>query len=65
MEEPIRPEQIKAFRAMTPQQKVEMVAKLWYAAREMKAAYLRDIHPDWSEAEVQEAVRQYCLRART
>ena len=49
--------------AMTPAQKLDAAARLYWGARELKAAWLRSQHPEWAEAEVQKAVREAFLYA--
>jgi len=46
------------IRAMTPEQKVRAVEALYRMAWDLKAAWLRTLHPEWPEAEVQEEVRR-------
>lgn len=53
------------FRRMTPAEKIAVADRLYWSARELKAAGFRTAHPDWSEEQVQEAVRQAFMRART
>jgi len=50
---------------MTPEQKLMIAANLYHAARALKSAGLRDQHPDWSEKEIQEKVREIFLYATT
>ena len=45
------PEQIKALRAMTGEERLEAAERLYWSARKMKAAGLRCQHPDWPEHE--------------
>ncbi|HEY7611133.1 MAG TPA: hypothetical protein VIF14_18040 [Alphaproteobacteria bacterium] len=59
------PEEIRILRAMTPEQKLKAAERLYWTARSLKAAWLRQQHPDWSEAEVQRKVREIFLNART
>jgi hypothetical protein len=59
------PEERRILRAMTPAQKLRAAARLYQSARRLKAAALRAQHPEWSEAEIQEAVREIFLRARS
>ena len=59
------PEELRILRAMTPEQKLRAVERLYLTARALKAAWLRDQHPDWSEDDVQRAVRGIFLNART
>ena len=51
-------------RALTPEQKLETAMRLYWSARELKAAALRSFHPDWSEEKIQKAVRHAFLIAR-
>jgi hypothetical protein len=46
---------------MSPEEKVRASEALRTAAWALKAAWLRGLHPDWTEAQVQEAVHQ-CFR---
>lgn len=59
------PEQIAIFKAMTPDQKWKAARDLYWTVRKHKAAYLRSIHPEWSEERLQEEVRNIFLRARS
>lgn len=59
------PEQREIYRKMTPEQKLIEAERLYFAARALKAAWLRTLHPDWSEAQVQNEVRRIFLLART
>jgi hypothetical protein len=52
------PEQIKILQAMTPAQKLKSMSSLYWGARRLKAAWLRDQHPDWSEERIQKEVRE-------
>ncbi len=58
-------EYIRTLRAMTPEQKLLATASLNDLARELKAAGLRGQHPEWSEEQIQTAVREMFLNART
>ena len=55
----------KIIRAMTPAQKLAAAEDLYWSARAIKAAGLRAQHPDWTEEEVQRAVREAFLYARS
>jgi hypothetical protein len=59
------PEHIRILRAMTPAQKLEAATRLYWAARDLKAAALRRQHPDWSEDEIKRKVREIFLLARS
>ena len=59
------PEQIKAFRRMSAEQKFDVAASLYWTAREMKAAHLRDKHPEWSADRLEQEVRLCVNHARS
>lgn len=46
---------------MSPEEKLRVSEALRVAAWDLKAGWLRGLHSDWSELQVQEAVRQ-CFR---
>jgi hypothetical protein len=50
---------------MTPEQKLRLVLRLYYDARELKASALRVQHPDWPEETIEAKVRGIFLRARS
>ena len=49
----------------TPEQKLFLSLKLYYAAKELKTAALKKFHPELSEAEIKEKVREIFLYARS
>jgi Rv0078B-related antitoxin len=53
------------LQAMTPAQKLRAAERLYYSARELKAAALRAEHPDWTEEAIRRAVREIFLYARS
>lgn len=53
--------QVEIFRRMTPEQKLRAAERLYWSARELKAAWLRQQHPGWNDAEVEKAVRDAFL----
>ena len=55
----------KILQAMSPAQKLRAAERLYYSARQLKAAALRAKHPDWTDEAVSEAVRQIFLYARS
>ncbi|MCX5904802.1 MAG: hypothetical protein NTV89_15340 [Proteobacteria bacterium] len=61
----MNPEQIKAFKSMTSAMKLRLAESLYYSARTLKEAGLRAQHPDWSEAQIKQKVREIFLYART
>jgi len=63
--EEMHPEQVKAYKKMTPAQRLAIAAQLWHEARQLKSAYLKQQHPDWSDEKIKETVREIFLYART
>lgn len=57
--------QDKIVRKMTPSQKLRASAMLYHSARRLKAAWLRKLHPDWPEQQIEAAVRKAFTNART
>ena len=58
-------EQIESFRRMPPERRLALAEELYWSARELKAAWLRAQHPDWSEAQVAREVTRIFLHARS
>ena len=56
-------EQVKIFRAMSPARKLNLAGQFHYAARKLKDRGLRALHPDWSNAQIEERVREIFLYA--
>ena len=65
MSENLHPEQIKALRRMTPAKRVEIGLQFIRAMRRLKASALRAQHPEWTRAQLAEALRRFTLHART
>jgi hypothetical protein len=64
-DEQTSPEQIESFRRMPPERRLALAEQLYWSARELKAAWLRAQHPDWSEAQVSREVTRVFLHARS
>ena len=60
----MHPEQIKIYRLMTPAQKLDVSLKLYHSAKALKAAALKQQHPDWSAEEIKKKVTEIFLYAR-
>ena len=60
-DEPMHPLQIRAYRKMTPAEKLDRMAELHAGACALFAAGVRMRHPDWSEEEVRREVRAAIL----
>jgi hypothetical protein len=50
---------------MTSEQRLQLAERLYWEARELKAAGVRMQHPDWSEEQVKAEVRRIFIHART
>lgn len=50
---------------MTPAERLQQSTRLYWAARRLRAAYERSLHPDWSDREISDEVRRVFLRAGT
>lgn len=59
----LHPEQVKALRKMSLQQRLELSLGAIEAMRGLRGAVLRAEHPDWSEQEIAEALRDFILNA--
>jgi len=57
-------EHIKILKKMSPQQKLEASLNLYYSARKLKAAWLRQTHTEWSEEQIEQAVTEAFTNAR-
>ena len=65
MNEPLTPEYIETLRRMSGEQKLKTAFQLYWGARRLKAARLRQEHPEWSEEQVQARVREIFMYARS
>jgi hypothetical protein len=54
----LTPEYIATLRRMTGAQKLRTAFQLYWGARKIKAARMRQQHPDWSEEQVQQRVKE-------
>ncbi len=54
----LTPEYIATLRRMTGAQKLRTAFQLYWGARKIKAARMRQQHPEWSEEQVQQRVKE-------
>ncbi|MBL9116191.1 MAG: hypothetical protein JNJ83_14385 [Verrucomicrobiaceae bacterium] len=54
----LTPEYIATLRRLTGEQKLRTSFQLYWGARKLKAARVREQHPDWSEVQVQQRVKE-------
>lgn len=65
MESELTPEYIATLRRMSGAQKLRTASQLYWGARKIKAARLRQQHPAWTEAQVQQRVKEIFMHATT
>jgi hypothetical protein len=58
-------EQIAALRAIPGETRLRLAEQLYWCARKIKTAGIRDQHPDWPEERVNAEVTKIFLHART
>lgn len=61
----LTPEYLDALRRLGGAEKLRAAAALYWTARRVKAARLRQQHPEWTEGEVQQRVKEIFLHAVT
>ncbi len=61
----LTPEYIATLRRMTGAQKLRTAFQMYWSARRLKAARLRQQHPDWTEEQVQQRVKEIFMYAVT
>jgi hypothetical protein len=65
MDSALTPEYIATLRRMTGAEKLRAASNLYWTARKVKAAGLRHLHPDWTEEQIQQRVKEIFLYAVT
>jgi hypothetical protein len=65
MEPEFTPEYVAVLRRMTGEQKLRAAFALYWSARNIKAAAFRDQHPDWTDEQIQQRVKEIFLHAVT
>ena len=61
----LTPEYVASLRRMTGEQKWRTAFGLYWSARKLKAAAVRDQHPEWSDAQVEQRVKEIFMYAVT
>ncbi len=64
-DEQASPEQLAIFGRMTPERRLSLAEQLYCSARDLKAAWLRTEHADWSEEQIAREVTRLFAHART
>lgn len=65
MAEKLTPEYVATLRRMTGEEKWRAAFALYWAARDLKAAAIREQNPGWSEEQVQARVNEMFMNAIT
>ena len=61
----LHPEQIRIWKGMSPREKLQIANSLYWSARETKAGWLRQIHPSWTEEQIEKTIQDIFLHATT
>jgi hypothetical protein len=56
--------QLERFRQMTPGERWRAARSLYWSMRRLKEAYLRQLHPDWTEERVLAEVKRAFMHVR-
>lgn len=57
-------EQTARFQTMTPEERWQAAMRLYWSMRKLKASYVRAQHPEWSDEEVDLAVKRAFTNVR-
>lgn len=63
--EPQAIDQTEILKRLSPAQRYKAGRQLYWTLRRHKHAFLRSLHPDWSEAELDAEVRRIFANARS
>lgn len=61
----LTPEYVATLRRMTGEEKLAAASAIYWSARRLKAAALREQHPDWTEERIEQKVSEIFLHARS
>jgi hypothetical protein len=64
-DEQTSPEQFAILRAMPGERRLKLAEQLYWSARKLKVAGVRNQHPDWPEEKVIAEVNRIFLHARS
>ena len=65
MADHVSPEYRESLRRLSGEQKLRTSFSLYWDARRLKAARLREQHPDWTEAQIEQRVKEIFMYAVT
>ncbi|HEV2692724.1 MAG TPA: hypothetical protein VG347_07475 [Verrucomicrobiae bacterium] len=63
-DEQVSPIQIELYRRMSPGRRLELAEQMYWSARRMKAAWLKSLHADWTDEQVNAEVTRNFSNAR-
>jgi hypothetical protein len=61
----LTPEYVAVLRRMSGEEKWRAAFRLYWSARRLKEAALRERYPDWTEEQVRQRVKEIFLHARS
>jgi hypothetical protein len=61
----LTPEYVATLQRLSGEQKLRTATAMYWSARKLKAARVRELHPDWTEEQVQEEVKRIFMHATT
>ena len=64
-DEQTMPKQYEAYRRMTPEKRLQIAERMYWSARRLKTAWLREQHPDWTDQEIAREVTRIFTHARS
>ncbi|MEM1082683.1 MAG: hypothetical protein AAGI48_01055 [Verrucomicrobiota bacterium] len=65
MAENLSPEYRESLRRTSGEQKLRTAFALYWEARRLKAARLRQLHPDWSDERIDQQLKEIFMHAVT
>ncbi len=65
VDEQMSPEQVEVYRRMPPERRLALAERLYWTARSLKTAWVRQCHTDWTDAQVAREVTRIFANART
>lgn len=57
--------QLACIKRLSPDEKLRLSEKMYFEARRLKADWLRQLHPEWSDEQVKCKVREIFVNARS
>jgi hypothetical protein len=61
----MHPEQKRIYQLMNPAQKLQVALRYYHSARQLKESFLRSLHPNLTQQEIQVKVREIFFYARS